>query len=149
MTMPDSPISPNRSSRRSYARRGGAAGAGALLVTGSAAALLTAFAGSAGASTTITVDSNGDGVATAANCTDLTPGNCTLRDAALAAIDGDTINFDASISLITLTAGTVQTTAVNILGPGASSLTITNNAASGFYDLFSIEGNGDAVITGQ
>ena len=138
----------NRAARRSIARRGGAAGTGALLVTGSAAALLTAFAGSAGASTTITVDSNGDGVATATNCTDLVPGNCTLRDAALAAIDGDTINFDASISLITLTAGTVETTAVNIIGPGASSLTITTTAAAGSYDLFSVEGIGDAVISG-
>ena len=138
----------NRAARRSIARRGGAAGTGALLVTGSAAALLTAFAGSAGASTTITVDSNGDGVATATNCTDLVPGNCTLRDAALAAIDGDTINFDASISLITLTAGTVETTAVNIVGPGASSLTITTTAAAGLYDLFSVEGIGDAVISG-
>ena len=138
----------NRAARRSIARRGGAVGSGALLVTGSAAALLTAFAGSAGASTTITVDSNGDGIAVAANCTDLTPGNCTLRDAALAAIDGDTINFDASISLITLTAGTVETTAVNIVGPGASSLTITTTAAAGLYDLFSVEGNGDAIISG-
>ncbi len=138
----------NRAARRSIARRGGAAGTGALLVTGSAAALLTAFAGSAGASTTITVDSNGDGIAVAANCTDLVPGNCTLRDAALAAIDGDTINFDASVSLITLTAGTVETTAVNIIGPGASSLTITNTAAAGLYDLFSVEGNGDAIISG-
>ena len=138
----------NRAARRSIARRGGAAGTGALLVTGSAAALLTAFAGSAGASTTITVDSNGDGVATATNCTDLVPGNCTLRDAALAALDGDTINFDASISLITLTAGTVETTAVNIIGPGASSLTITTTAAAGSYDLFSVEGIGDAVISG-
>lgn len=139
---------PNRASRRSHARRGGAVGTGALLVSGSAAALLTAFAGSAGASTTITVDSNGDGVAVAANCTDLTPGNCTLRDAALAAIDGDTINFDASVSLITLTAGTVETTAVNILGPGASSLTITTTAAAGSYNLFYVQGNGDAVISG-
>jgi hypothetical protein len=138
----------NRAGRRSIARRGGAVGSGALLVTGSAAALLTAFAGSAGASTTITVDSNGDGIAVAANCTDLTPGNCTLRDAALAAIDGDTINFDASVSLITLTAGTVETTAVNIIGPGASSLTITTTAAAGLYDLFSVEGNGDAIISG-
>ena len=138
----------NRAARRSIARRGGAAGTGALLVTGSAAALLTAFAGSAGASTTITVDSNGDGVATATNCTDLVPGNCTLRDAALAALDGDTINFDASISLITLAGGTVETTAVNIIGPGASSLTITTTAAAGSYDLFSVEGIGDAVISG-
>jgi hypothetical protein len=149
MTMPDSPISPNRPTRHSLARRGGALGAGGVLVAGSAAALLTALAGSAGAAAlTITVDSNGDGVATASNCTDLVPGNCTLRDAALAAIDGDTINFDASISLITLTAGTVETTAVNILGPGASSLTITSTAAAGLYDLFSIEGTGDAVISG-
>ncbi len=137
----------NRAGRRSIDRRGGAVGSGALLVSGSAAALLTAFAGSAGASTTITVDSNGDGIAVAANCTDLTPGNCTLRDAALAAVDGDTINFDASVSLITLTAGTVDTNAVNIIGPGASSLTITT-AAAGSYNLFYVQGNGDAVISG-
>ena len=139
---------PNRASRRSHARRGGAVGAGALLVTGSAAALLTAFAGSAGASTTITVDSNSDGAANAANCTDITPGNCTLRDAALAAIDGDTINFDASISLITLTAGTVQTQAVNIIGPGASALTITTTGEPGAYSMFRVGGTGDALISG-
>lgn len=138
----------NRADRRSIARRGGAVGSGALLVTGSAAALLTAFAGSAAATATITVDSNADGIADATHCTDLTPGNCTLRDAALAAVDGDTITFDASISLITLTAGTVETNAVHIIGPGASSLSITNTAAAGLYDLFSIEGNGDALISG-
>jgi hypothetical protein len=148
MSSPITTPTPNRATRRSSARRGGAVGAGALLVTGSAAALLTAFAGSAGASTAITVDSNADGVADATHCTDLVPGNCTLRDAALAAIDGDTINFDASISLITLTAGTVETTAVNIIGPGAAALTITNTAAAGLYDLFNVEGNGDAVISG-
>ena len=75
-----------RAGRRSIARRGVALGSGALLATGTATALLTAFAGTAGANATITVDSSGDGVANAANCTDITPGNCTLRDAALAAL---------------------------------------------------------------
>ena len=137
-----------RAGRRSIARRGVALGSGALLATGTASALLTAFAGSAGANATITVDSSGDGAANAANCTDITPGNCTLRDAALAAIDGDTINFDASISLITLMGGTVQTQAVNIIGPGASALTITTTGAPTTNSLFRVEGNGDAVISG-
>jgi len=137
----------NRTERRSIARRGGAIGSGALLITGSAAALLTAFAGSAGASTTITVDSNGDGIAVAANCTDVTPGNCTLRDAALAALDGDTITFAPAISNITLTEGTINTQAVAITGPGAAGLTITTASASE-YDLFYIGGTGNAVISG-
>ena len=141
-------IGTNSAGRRSIARRGGAIGSGALLVTGSAAALLTAFAGSAGAASTITVDSNADGIADATHCTDLTAGNCTLRDAALAAIDGDTITFDASISLITLTNGTIGTDAVNIVGPGASSLTITTTAAPDSYDTFLVSGTGDAVISG-
>jgi predicted outer membrane repeat protein len=138
----------NRAARRSHAHRVRSAGAGALLVTGSAAALLTALAGSAGASATITVDSNGDDTANASHCNDVTAGNCTLRDAALAAIDGDTITFDPSIANITLTEGTITTDAVNITGPGATALTITTTAAPGAYNLFLIDGTGDAVISG-
>ncbi len=138
----------NRASRRTHARRGGAVGAGALLVTGSAAALLTAFAGSAGATSTITVDSNGDGNVDPTHCLDGTPYNCTLRDAALAAVDGDTITFDPSIANITLTNGTITTQAVNITGPGAAALTITTAGAPGLYDLFEISGTGNAVISG-
>ena len=138
----------NRAGRRSLARTGSAIGGAGVVVAGSAAALLTALAGSAGASTTITVDSNGDGVATAANCTDGIPNNCTIRDAAAAAVDGDTITFDSSITNITLTNGTITTQSVNITGPGAESLTITTTGATGAYDLFLIEGTGDVVISG-
>jgi len=138
----------NRAGRRSLARTGSALGGAGVLVAGSAAALLTAFAGSAGAASTITVDSNADGVAVAGNCSDITPGNCTLRDAAALAVDGDTINFDSSISSITLTNGMVTTQAVSITGPGAAALTITTTAAPYSYDTFRVTGTGDAVISG-
>jgi hypothetical protein len=117
-------------------------------MAGSAAALLTAFAGSAAAASTLIVDSNGDGVADATHCTDGTPYNCTLRDAALAAVDGDTITFDPSIANITLTNGTISTQAVNSAGLGASALPITTTGAPGLYDIFKIGGNGDATISG-
>jgi len=139
----------NRAGRRSLARTGSALGGASVLVAGSAAALLTAFAGSAGAvATTFTVDSNGDSIFDATRCTDLTPGNCTLRDAAAAAVDGDTIIFDASIANITLTSGQIIAQAVSIVGPGASALTITTTAAPYSYDVFRIGGTGDAVISG-
>ena len=143
-----SPASPNRAVRRSLARRGGAVGAGGVLVAGTAAALLTAFAGQAGAASTITVDSNGDGPADAARCTDITVGNCTLRDAALAASSGDTITFDAAINTITLTTGSISLSAVNITGPGSSDLTITTTG-TGLYDLFSFRpSSGDVTVSG-
>jgi len=138
----------NRGHRRSLARSGSALGGAGVLVASSAAALLTAFAGSAGATSTITVDSNIDGAPDATHCTDGTPGNCTLRDAALAALDGDTITFDASIANITLAGGRIDTQAVNITGPGAANLTITTTAAPNSYDVFRIGGTGDAVISG-
>ena len=142
-----SPISSNRAARRSLARRGGALGAGGVLVAGSAAALLTALAGSAGAAATITVDSNADGAADATHCTDGTVGNCTLRDAVAAAADGDTINFDASISSITLTAGSMILGAANIIGPGSASLAITTSAPA-VYDVFNFQGTGDVTVSG-
>jgi len=138
----------NRARRRSLARSGSALGGAGLLVAGSAAALLTAFAGSAGATSTITVDSNGDGIVDPTHCLDGTPYNCTLRDAALAAVDGDTITFDPSITNITLTNGTITTQAVKITGPGAANLTITTTGAAGDYDIFYIGGTGNAVISG-
>jgi hypothetical protein len=121
-----------------------------VLVAGTAAALLTAFAGQAGAAATITVDSSGDGTATASDCTDSMPGNCTLRDAAAAAVDGDTITFDAAISTITLTNGGIALGAVNITGPGSASLAITTTAAAGSYDLFYFQsqGSGDVTVSG-
>ena len=138
----------NRAARRSIARRGGVLGAGGVLVAGTAAALLTAFAGQAGAAATITVDSNGDGTATASNCTDSMPGNCTLRDAVAAAANGDTINFDAAISSITLTNGSIVLGAENITGPGSALLAITTTAAAGSYDLFNFQGSGDVTVSG-
>ena len=138
----------NRAARRSIARRGGVLGAGGVLVAGTAAALLTAFAGQAGAAATITVDSSGDGTATASNCTDSMPGNCTLRDAAAAAANGDTINFDAAISSITLTNGSIVLGTPNITGPGSALLTITTTAAAGSYDLFNFQGSGDVTVSG-
>jgi predicted outer membrane repeat protein len=148
--MAASPIptdSPNRATRRSLTRRGGALGAGGVLVAGSAAALLTALAGSAGAAATVTVDSNADGAADATHCTDGTPGNCTLRDAVAAAADGDTIDFDASISSITLTDGAMILGAENIIGPGSASLAITTSAPTS-YDVFNFQGTGDVTVSG-
>ena len=138
----------NRAARRSIARRGGALGAGGVLVAGSAAALLTAFAGQAGAASTIMVDSSADGTATASNCTDTLPGNCTLRDAAAAAVNGDTIVFSPAVTSITLTNGGIALGAVNITGPGSASLAITTTAAAGSYDLFYINGTGDVTVSG-
>ena len=139
---------PNRATRRSLTRRGSALGAGGVLVAGSAAALLTALAGSAGASATITVDSSGDGAADATHCSDGTVGNCTLRDAVALANDGDTIDFDASISSITLTNGAMIVDGVNITGPGSASLTITASTIPGSYDVFNFQGNGDVTVSG-
>jgi hypothetical protein len=138
----------NRAARRSLARRGGAVGAGGVLIAGTAAALLTALAGQAGAAATITVDSNGDGTADSAHCTDGTAGNCTLRDAAALSIDGDTITFDAAISSITLTDGTIFLGGVNITGPGSSALTITTTEAAGSYDVFDFIASGDVTVSG-
>ena len=149
MRIIDSNTAPtNRAGRRSIARRGTALGGAGVVVAGSAAALLTAFAGSAGAAATITVDSNGDGVATAANCTDGIPNNCTIRDAAAAAVDGDTITFGPSVTNITLFRGEIMTQAVSIIGPGSAALTITTEGAPGSYNMFRIDGTGDALISG-
>jgi hypothetical protein len=150
MNMTTPPANPtNRAGRRPMARTASVLGGAGALAAGSAAALLTALAGSAGASATLTVDSSADGIATAANCTDVTPGNCTLRDAAAAALDGDIITFDAAVTSITLTEGTVTTLAVSLIGPGSSALTITTAGAAGDYDLFDVSGVGDAVISGM
>jgi predicted outer membrane repeat protein len=138
----------NRAGRRSVTRTASVLGGAGVLAAGGAAALLAALAGSAGASATITVDSNADDTADAAHCTDVTPGNCTLRDAAAAALDGDIITFDAAVTNITLTDGTVETLAVSLTGPGSSALTITTAGAPGLYNLFDVGGVGDALISG-
>jgi len=129
-------------------RRSTALGAGGVLALGGAAALIAAVAGIASASTTLTVDSNSDGVADAAHCTDSIVGNCTLRDAASAAGDGDTINFDPSITEITLSLGEVGFPSVALVGPGSSSLHIVGAGAADQWVDFYIGGSGDAVISG-
>ena len=140
--------SPNRSTRRSIARRGGAFGAAGMLAGGATTAMLAAFALPASA-TTLTVDSTSDGVADANHCTNGTAGDCTLRDALLAATSGDTITFDAAATgTITLTQGELGfSSAVSIVGPGASSLTVDGNGQS---RVFSVSSNitGDVAISG-
>jgi hypothetical protein len=124
-------------------------GTSGVIVAGGASALLAAFAGSASAAATINVDSAADGAGNAANCTDLIVGNCTLRDASLAAEDGDIITFDAAVSAITLTNGTVELNAVTLTGNGSANLTISTTGAAGDYDLFYVSGTSDAVISGM
>lgn len=133
----------------SQLRRGLALGAGSMLLTGAAAALLTGLAGSAGATgSTFTVDAAGDGAADAAHCTNGTAGDCTLRDALTAATDGDTVNFDAGIAAITLTQGQISMNAASILGPGSANLTITSTRNTGTYNAFYLSGTGDAILSG-
>jgi len=137
----------NRAGRASRSRAR-ALGATGVLAAGGAGALLAAFAGSASAVTTINVDSAADGPGIAGHCTDGIVGNCTLRDASLAAVDGDTITFDAGITSITLTGGTVNLNAINVVGNGSANLAITTTAAPDSYDVFYITGTGDSVISG-
>lgn len=139
---------PDHAARRAGAR-GRALGAAGLLAAGGAGALLAGFATSASATSTVTVDSSADGVADATHCTDGTPGNCTLRDAAAAAVDGDTITFAPPVTAITLTAGRITFPAVTLTGPGSSDLTITSSGAPGAYNMFRFTGTGDVVISGM
>ena len=140
--------SPNRSARRALSRKGGALGSAGLLAGGATTALLAAFAIPASA-TTLTVDSTGDGLADATHCTNGTVGDCTLRDALLAATSGDTITFDASATgAITLTQGELAfSSAVSIVGPGASSLSVDGNGLSRVFNVSSGI-TGDVAISG-
>jgi hypothetical protein len=141
-------MSPNHSTRRSIARKSGAFGSAGLLAGGATTALLAAFAMPASA-TTLTVDSTGDGVADATHCTNGTVGDCTLRDALLAASAGDSITFDsAATGTIALTQGELGfSSAVSIVGPGASSLTVDGNGQSRVFEVSSSI-TGDVAISG-
>lgn len=144
-------IEPTDTTRPTTLRRTGALGGAALLATGSVGALLAALATPAGAATTYTVDALTDGAADPAHCTDGTSGNCTLRDAAAAAADGDTIVFDASATgTITLSQGTIQLNAVTLTGPGSANLTIdsVNGPSTSTYNTFTLNGTGNAEISG-
>ena len=106
---------------------------------------MTALAGQAGASATIIVDSNADGTADPLHCSDGVSGNCTLRDAAALAVDGDTITFDAGVTAITLSQG-IDLRAVTLTGPGSADLTIT--PLYSVDRMFIVSGTGDATISG-
>ena len=139
----------NRARRRALTHRGSGLGAAGVLALGGAGALLAAFAGTAGAAATIVVDSGADGVANSANCTDGTPGNCTLRDAAALAVDGDTINFAADVSLVTLTGEDIDFAAVNIIGPGSGLVAVNASGVTDGQAFYFNEGSvGDVIISG-
>jgi hypothetical protein len=95
---------------------------------------------------TITVDS-------AADAGGICPGElCTLRQAILTAISGDTINFASGINTITLTSAELLIDkSLTISGPGANLLTIQRSSASGtpFFRIFEIgSGNLNVTISG-
>jgi hypothetical protein len=142
----------NRAERRAADRgqrrhRLSRAAGSALVVSSTALATSAALFGAAGpagaASQTFTVDNAGDAAPVASHCTDVTVGNCTLRDAIAAAnanVDAanpDIINFDAAVlPLITITQGQIKITdSVTINGPGASALTVKGTGADRLFYL--------------
>lgn len=139
----------NREARRSLARKSTALGSAGLLAGGATTALFAAFALPASA-TTLTVDTTADGAAVAGDCTNGTAGDCSLRDALAAAANGDTITFDSAVTgTITLTQGELKVlTAVNLVGPGASTLTVDAAGASRVFYVFSSTASGDVSISG-
>jgi predicted outer membrane repeat protein len=80
---------------------------------------------------TLTVNSSADAGGTC-------PGvDCTLRQALATAVSGDTINFAAALSTITLTSGElVINKAVTISGPGANLLTVRRDPAAANFRIF-------------
>jgi hypothetical protein len=91
---------------------------------------------------TITVNS-------AADAGGICPGpTCTLRQAILSAILGDTINFAGGITTINLTSSQLLISKnLNISGPGANLLTIQRT--SGFFRIFEIDsGSTNTTISG-
>jgi len=87
---------------------------------------------------TLTVKSNADAGGTCPGAT------CTLRQAIATAGPGDTINFAAGITTITLTSAELLiNNNLTISGPGASQLTIQRSAAAGTptFRIFNILAN--------
>ena len=143
----------NRAERRAAARgtgKGRRASAAVLVASGSAlasTAMVLSGGSVVGAATTITVDSTGDAAPVAAHCTNVTTGDCTLRDAVAAAVDGDVIQFSLpAASTIALTQGQIKIVgeSLTITGPGAADLTIdgTHNDR-----IFYIDGGSDKTVT--
>ena len=111
-------------------------------LAGFISALLVAV--SADAATTITVTSAGDAGGSCPGAT------CTLRQAIAIAAPGDTINFAAGITTITLTSAELLINKnLTISGPGANLLTVQRSAASGTpnFRIFNIA-SGNVTISG-
>lgn len=121
----------------------------AALAGGGASALLLALtSGTGSATTTLTVDSLADGVATASDCTTPVTDSCSLRDAIAAAADGDVIVFEAGLAgTMTLTNGQLAiAVGVTITGTGSDQVTID---ADGNSRVFRLEATaGDVTMTG-
>jgi hypothetical protein len=111
---------------------------GAATLAGSAAALTFAASPASGIAT-LTVDSNSDAAADPTHCTNVTVGDCTLRDALAAAQDGDTITFSlAATDTITMAPAEGQFVidhAITINGPGRTNLTVDANYADRVFKI--------------
>ena len=94
---------------------------------------------------TITVTSTADAGGTC-------PGaNCTLRQAIATASPGDTINFAAGITTVTLTSAELLINKnLTISGPGANLLTVQRSTAGGTpnFRIFNIAGNFNVTFSG-
>ena len=85
---------------------------------------------------TITVQSNGDGVANPANC----PGvGCRLRDAIAAAADGDAINFGANLAIV-VTSELVIDKGLSINGIGRT-VSVSGGNATRVFNIPAIGGS--------
>ncbi|CAM8647244.1 Polymorphic outer membrane protein repeat [Acidimicrobiia bacterium] len=140
--------------RRGVLRRSGAVGGSALLAGGAvgSAVLLSLFASPAGAVTTVTVDTNADGVANASDCTTPVANSCSLRDAlAAATTDGDIIVFDAALSgqTISLSEGLLAVGAgITITGLGSANLTIDAGRNSRVFYIYTAASGAEVVMSG-
>ena len=116
--------------------------------------LLTLAAPSAGATGTIlTVDTLDDGDARSSDCAPPVANSCSLRDALLAAEDGDVIVFDEGL------AGTItfdsnegslffDSGSLDIVGPGSSALTIDAGGNSRVFYVYGSNSSSNVSISG-
>lgn len=113
-----------------------------LLITTLCALLLLLVSRGATQATTITVTSNAD---SGGSCPS---NNCTLRQAIATASSGDTINFDASVTTITLATELAIDISLTIEGPGASVLTVSGNNAVRVFNIGSNTPSIDVTLSG-
>src|SRR5690242_2856876 len=72
----------------------------------------------------------------------------SLRDTIAASVAGDTINFSAGVSTITLTSDSLSVNHnLTIQGPGVNSLTITRSSSSSNFRIFYFD-NGTWTLSG-